>query len=228
MDFRHFIRRADRSWRVVLCALAVLALLPGLLGAHAFWPTFHSAKTAVSLGADGLQAAVVLEVPTNRLVADFKAHFADVDLVAEIEAGRFAGLEDTFREHQFAAFVETLDLEVDGVPAVGRWRPVDTPINGMGTEGFFVYMFEFAFDTPPTLGEKIDVRLVTRAFAGEEVVMANVAEVHDGWQVASSSIPPPEEYELPEGAELEDPEIGLWTIDEDKRDLRVSFERSLP
>ena len=87
-------------------------------------------------------------------------------------------------------------------------------------------MLEFAFASPPRLRDRVEVRLQNDALPGLEVVMANVAEAAGGWRVAESSIPPPEEYpELPEGAEYSE-ELGLWSIDPAKRDLRVVFARN--
>jgi hypothetical protein len=212
--------------------LASVALLLGLaspaaLLAHSFWPTHHSAKSAVSLDDErGLQAAVVIEVPAFELLASFKEHYASLDLMAEIEAGRFAELEAKFRDLQLERFAGALELRIDGRPAAGTWRPVDTPINGKGTEGFFVYLLEFAFAAPPELGPSVEVRLQNRALPGLDVVMANVAEASGGWRVAESSIPPPAPLpELPEGAEYGD-DLGLWSVDPAKRDLRVVFTRA--
>jgi hypothetical protein len=211
---------------------AVTAILFAALAtesrAHLFWPTFHSAKSALSIdGEKGLQAAVVIEVPTFELLARFKEHYANLDLLKEIEAGRFDELEAKFRDVQFEKLAAALSLEIDGKPAAGRWRPVETPINGKGTEGFFVYMLEFAFTTPPALGDRVAVRLQNHAVPDAEVVMANVAEASGGWRVAESSIPPPEKYpDLPEGAQYSD-DIALWSIDPVKRDLRVVFTRDV-
>jgi hypothetical protein len=213
--------------RIAITAVVLLGVaLPATLSAHLFWPTFHSAKSALSIDDEkGLQAAVVIEVPTFELLARFKEHYANLDLLEEIEAGRFDELESKFRDIQFESFIETLTLTIDGKPAAGEWRPVDTPINGKGTEGFFVYMLEFAFTTPPRLGKRVAVRLENKAVPNAEVVMANVAEASGGWRVAESSIPPPEKPpELPPGAQLTE-DISLWSIDPVKRDLRVTFER---
>jgi hypothetical protein len=215
--------------RAATLLLLLLASSPAALVAHLFWPTFHSAKSAVSIDAEkGLQAAVVIEVPTFELLASFKEHYADLDLMKEIEAGRFEQLEAKFRDVQLDRFAAALVLEIDGKRADGKWRPVDTPINGKGTEGFFVYMLEFAFTAPPELGDRVAVRLLNNTLTGLEVVMANVAEAGGGWRVAESSIPPPEELpKLPEGAEYAK-DLGLWTIDPAKRDLRVVFARDPP
>jgi hypothetical protein len=212
--------------RITLAAVLLLVALPIALSAHLFWPTFHSAKSALSIDAEkGLQAAVVIEVPTFELLARFKQHYANLDLLKEIEAGHFDQLEAKFRDLQFESFAKEFTLTIDGKPAAGRWRPVETPINGKGTEGFFVYMFEFEFATPPELAKRVAVRLENKALSEAEVVMANVAEASGGWRVAESSIPPPEKYpDLPEGAQYAD-DIALWSIDPVKRDLRVVFAR---
>ncbi len=215
-----------RRWRAALVAVA-MAALPAAVSAHLFWPTFHSAKSAISIDAEkGLQAAVVIEVPTFELLARFKEHYADLDLLKEIEAGRFDELETKFRDIQFESFAKATlaraRRQAGGRHAGGRST---TPINGKGTEGFFVYMLEFAFTAPPQLGKRVAVRLENKALPDAQVVMANVAEANGGWRVAESSIPPPEKYpDLPEGAQYAD-DIALWSIDPVKRDLRVTFER---
>jgi hypothetical protein len=212
---------------VIALAVVLGAAFPAILSAHLFWPTFHSAKSALSVDAEkGLQAAVVIEVPTFELLASFKQHYADLDLLKEIEAGRFDELETEFRDVQFERFAKELTLSIDGKPVPGRWKPVDTPINGKGTEGFFVYMLEFAYSAPPKLGDRIAVRLENKVFPEAQVVMANVAEAGAGWRVAESSIPPPEEYpQLPEGAEYAQEDLAIWSIDPVKRDLKVVFTR---
>jgi len=177
------------------------------------------------MAADGLQAVVVIEVPTFELVVDFRRHFADRDLVAEIEAGGFAALEDAYREVQFERFAALLDLSVDGRAAKGSWEPVDTPVNGRGTEGFFVYMLEFRFERPLPAAVRREVRVVNRILPDAAMVLANQAQAEDGWRVVESSIPEPQIPDgLPQGAESM-PELALWSEDPVKRDLRVVFAR---
>src|SRR5688572_1369170 len=221
------MHRARALLSIGAACLAVGVVLPAALSAHLFWPTFHSAKSALSIDAEkGLQAAVVIEVPTFELLASFNQHYADLDLMKEIEAGRFDELETKFRDVQFERFARDLALSIDGKPASGKWRAVETPINGKGTEGFFVYMLEFAFTAAPKLGDRVTVRLENKALPEAQVVMANVAEASAGWRVVESSIPPPEEYpQLPEGAEYAQEDLAIWSIDPVKRDLRVVFAR---
>ena len=217
------------------------AVLLGLLlavpaGSHSYWPSYYSAKSAVSVGAKGLQAVVVIEVPTFAMVASFREYFSEIDLMAEIEAGRFEPLENEYRDAQFEELSAALELTIDGEKAAGSWQPVDSPANGKGTEGFFVYMLEFIFpdaepgegtkNLPTAAGAKLFVRLQTGVLEEEPLMLANLAAASDGWEVLESSIPPPEEYpELPEGSVLVD-DLGLWSEDPVKRDLRVTFVRA--
>lgn len=217
-----------RRHRVVAIGMALL-LVSTTLSAHSFFPTHYSAKSAVSLGAKGIQAVVVIEVPTFQMVKSFREHFSQVDLLAEIEAGRFKPLEDEFRIAQLELLAKDLRLTVNGESVEGVWRPVDSPVNGRGTEGFFVYMLEFdwleSFALPTEIGARVLVRLEIRVLPEEAIVLANVAEASEGWEILESSIPPLQEYpEVPQGAVLMD-ELGLWTADPVKRDLRVSFVR---
>jgi len=221
--------QARRALRGDLVAFAVLSLgLPALLAAHSAWPSYYSSRTAVGIDGNGLQAVVVIEVPTFDLVADFRRHFADIDLVAEIEGGRFAALEDAYRESRFEDFAGDLELSIDGRQASGHWRPVDTPVNGRGTEGFFVYMLEFVLDEPLPARRRLTVRVLNRVLPEAQMVLANQAQAEDGWVVAESSIPEPTPVaDLPPGAELL-ADAAMWSEDATKRDLRVTFAYDPP
>ena len=236
MSEEQFSSWRRRSIGIVVVAVAATLLSVSPAVGHSYWPTYYSAKSAVSVGEKGLQAVVVIEVPPFAMVADFREHYSDLDLLAEIEAGRFEPLEDAYRVAQFERFGATLTLTVDGIAARGSWQAVDSPANGLGTEGFFVYMLEFVFvaaepgegtkDLPTGSGTQFSVRLETRALADQPIVLANLADASHGWEVLESSIPPPEEFpELPEGSVLVD-DIGQWSEDPVKRDLRITFVRS--
>ncbi len=214
-------------WRVAI-VLALVAASGPVVG-HSFWPTHYSAKAGLSLAGDRLAAVVVVEVPTFEMVRLFREYHKDLDLLAEIEAGRFEPLEDQYRAAQLENFGSELTLTVNGDPAQGRWQAVDSPANGLGTEGFFVYMLEFAFEDPAAVSAdtvELEVRLETRVLPQQAVMLANVVEAGDGWEVSKSSIPEPEVTEdIPEGARVPD-DLGLWTTDAVKRDLRVTFSRT--
>ena len=219
--------RLGRRFGVALISLLAAALFVcAPATAHSSWPSYYSAKSALSMDGEGLHAVVVVEVPTFEMVTGFREYFRDIDLMAEIEANRFQPLEEEYSEAQFERFASGLVLTVDGGEAVGHWRPVDSPVNGKGTEGFFVYMLEFVFAAPADLGACTEVRLENNLLLDQNLVLANVAQAEGGWEVVDSSIPPPEEYPgLPQGVALAEG-LGLWTEDPIKRDLRVAFART--
>jgi hypothetical protein len=207
-----------------LAAMVLLALFGSSATlAHSSWPTHHSARSAVGMDADGLKVVVVIEVPTFELVADFRRHFSGLDLVEEIEGGRFEALEDQYRESRFERFAEDLEVRVDERSATGSWLPVETPVNGRGTEGFFVYMLEYVFEPQLPRARRRSVRVLNHVLPDVPMVLANQAQAEDGWTVVESSIPEPEVPDgLPRGSELV-PELALWSEDPVKRDLRVTF-----
>ena len=128
-------------------AVLLLAALPAR--GHVDWPTY-SAKTSIAVDAERLRIAVVVEIPLPDLVLAFNQHFAHLDLLAEIEKGRVEELEEEFRRGQFEQMAKGLVVELDGSPANGSFRAADTPVNGRATEGFFVYVLEYAFASPPS------------------------------------------------------------------------------
>jgi len=214
--------------RCRVCLLVGLALAIGTAAVrpHTLWPTYYSAKSSLSVDDErGLRATVVIEVPAFEMVNSFRQHFSDIDLLAEIEAGRFEVLEKEFQQLQLDTFAAALYLEVDGRAAAGSWQPADSS-TGAAVEGFFVYSLQFVFErAPDPSASRLEARLMNNALVDEAVMLANFADAGDGWEVASSSIPPPEEVEgLPDGAALVD-EMALWTMDDAKRDLQVVFER---
>ena len=134
---------------------------------------------------------------SNNLVLAFNQHFAHLDLLAEIEKGRVEELEEEFRRGQFEQMAQGLTVEIDGKPAGGRFRAADTPINGRATEGFFVYVLEYAFERPPRLPRRLEIAVTNRLYQGVDMVFANHVEARGGWRVVSASTPQP-----PPGADL--------------------------
>ncbi len=193
---------------------------------HAFWPTFYSSKTAISLDENGLRAVVVVEIPTVSLVPKFRQHFAGVDLKKEIQEGRFEDLEARFRDHLFEELGSGLSLEIDGRGTPGRWQPVDTPANGLASEGFFVYMLEFEPDEPLLLDAPGEHRLRVRndLYPDKNIVLANYVETKEGWQLIESSTPqPPAESDLTVGSPAE---IAMWSQEPEMRDFRIVVLRA--
>jgi hypothetical protein len=192
--------------------------------AHVAWPTYHSAKTSIAAEEERLRIAVVVEIPLPDLVLAFNQHFAHLDLLAEIEKGRVEELEEEFRRGQFEEMARALAVEIDGKPANGRFRAADTPINGRATEGFFVYVLEYAFERPPKLPRRLEITVRNRLYQGVDMVFANHVEARGGWRVVSTSTPQP-----PAGADLtvgSPEEAAMWSEDESRREFRVVLDRA--
>lgn len=221
-------RFTSRTASIVLAAAlsggAALVLLCGEgARAHSFWPNYYSAKTAVSVDGERMGVMVTVEVPVVFLIEQFRQHFSDLDLEKEIREGRFASLEDEFRDHELGVIAAALELEIDGRETVGSWRPVDTPVNGRANEGFFVYLVEFRPLEPLVLGTTVEVEISNRVYEGESIVFANYVQARGGWKVAESSTPQP-----PPGADLSlgsPDEIAMWSEEPGRRRFRVVLRR---
>lgn len=208
---------------LVLALGCVFLAASGPVPAHVAWPTFHSAKTSIAADAERLRVAVVVEIPLPDLVLAFNQHFAHLDLLAEIEKGRVEELEEEFRRGQFEEMARALAVEIDGKPANGRFRAADTPINGRATEGFFVYVLEYAFEQPPRPAGRLELTVKNQLYPGVDMVFANHVEARGGWRVISASTPQP-----PPGADLtvgSPEEAAMWGADESRREFRVVLER---
>ena len=134
-----------------------------------------------------------------------------------------SALEDAFRQAQFVRLAEGIELLVQGQPADGGWKPAETPINGRGSEGFFVYMLEFAFDQRPDLASPLELEIRNDLYPGSEILFANYLRAEDGWAVVEASTPQP-----PPGADLSfgsEDEMAMWSDDESRRRFQATVRR---
>lgn len=198
---------------MAIVALVTLIALPKSLGAHMAFPEFHSVKTTVTASATGVHVLATVEIPLADLVLAFNQHFEHLDLIAEIQAGKIDALERQFREATFDQLAQGLALRVDGRDLEpSAWQPVSTPINGRAGEAFFVYLLEARIESAP---RALRFELSNELFEGEDLVLAHLAQVGEGWRTVSSSVPqPPPDADLTEGSE---DELALWSDDPAKR-----------
>ncbi len=220
--------RSRPATPIVIAITAALALAAAPTCAHVAWPTFYSAKSSIAITAERWRVAVTIEIPLPDLVLAFNQHFANVDLIAEIEKGRIEELENEFRNAQFAKLGAGLEVEIDDRHVAGAWQPVETPINGRGAEGFFVYLLEFEPAMQPALGDRLAIEISNRLFSGSEVTFANLVEAGQGWRVLESSTPQP-----PPGGDLSPgsaDEVAIWSDAAERRTFRViaARDRSIP
>ncbi len=215
---------ASAWWAAVLSTSVFAGAIASVAHAHVAWPSSYSTRVTIAASDDGLLITVTAEIPTLSLVPRFRHHFKDKDLKAEIEAGRFAALEDEFRDYQFTELARGLETTINGELVDGRWLPVDTPINGRSNEGFFVYILQFSPTEPVELGRRLEVEVNNHLFERKPLVLSNLVQANDGWQAVEASTEQP-----PEGADLSPgsvAEMALWAEDEDRRSFRVVLVRS--
>ncbi len=201
------------------CVCCLLGALDA--GAHVAWPDYHSARCAITLDDERLRVEVILEIPIHEVVLGFNAFYKDIDLIAAIEAGRIEELESSFKEAQFERLAAELSLSLDGKLAPSDWRPVDNPINGRGSEGFFVYMLELIVDEPSG-GRRLEVSLRNDNFSSAQVMFANLTSAEGRWQVQEATVEQP-----PAGADLtigSEAELALWSSEESRRRFDVTFK----
>jgi hypothetical protein len=200
---------------------ALLALLLAGLGAipaaaHPFDRDFYSMRTGVRLAAGGLEAIVVVEIPTPKIMMEFVRKYGYKSDYTQAEM-------DEFTRYQFDRLGPLLHLTVDGREVEGRWEPVDDPRNGKGGEGFFVVMVEFRPSRALDLPRRVEVAVTNDAFEGEPMYYSGYAEAGEGWVLLHCSA---EELvgDLDSSVDFQT-ELDAWTDDPALRTVAARFER---
>jgi len=198
-------------------SLALLSLLVAApAAAHPFGTKFHSMRHELRLGEEGLEAVVVLEVPTPVVLRTYQKRYAEQEITT-------AEAEQDFMAWWCGRLGEGLQLTVDGQPAAGTWKPADHPSNGRGAEKFFVYLLSFEFEVQPTLGSAVEVGLINASLPKAKMYYSSFAEASGTWRVGSNSARDLLGDKADEAEVSEDPDA--WTRDEGARSLKVVFER---
>jgi hypothetical protein len=200
--------------RLLTVLIALFLASPAM--AHPFGTKFHSMRHELRMGDQGLEAVVILEVPTPVVLRTYQQRYDDAGITTE-EAER------DFMAWWCGRLGEGLSLKVDGQPAAGAWRPADHPSNGRGAENFFVYLLSFEFEQPPTLGQRVEVRVDNTSLPRAKMYYSSFAEASGAWRIASNSARDLIGEKADAEEVSEDP--AAWTRDEAARSLKVVFER---
>ena len=191
-------------------------LVPAIADAHPYGTKFHSMRHEIRVSADGLEAVVILEVPTPVVLRQYQKRYGEAEVTPE-------DADKDFLAWQCGRLGEGLALAVNGEPAVGQWVPADHPSNGRGGERFFVYLMSFSFDHPPALGDRIDVTLPNASLPKAKTYYSGFADAGAPWLVAENSA-----RDLigdrADAKEVDD-DPDAWTRDEAARTLKVVFTR---
>lgn len=196
-------------------AAAVLACvgLASDVHAHPLARDRYSYRVAVQVGDGGLRALAVLEVPFETVMAALRT--------ADGRPPDRSAL-DAWNRRVWAGMGDHLLLRVDGRVVPGAWRPSDSPLNARGSvsEGFFVYIVEFAPTEPWALRDGATVLLANAGWSDVPMALSAWVVAEDGWRVVDSTAA----LSLPSsGYDLNDPRY--WSDDPALRLLEARFAR---
>ena len=201
-----------RSWMIALLGFLVASVSL----AHPFDADYYSSRAEVKAGPDGVSVVVIVEVPTQFVLAEFLELYGDPTQLD-------VSIDEIYRQRQFERMADELRLRLGGRKLPGTWRPVESEANGRGTETFFVYLLEFVPDDAGKLrGERLDLRIDMEVFPREFIYLSATIEVEEPWRVVKNSA---ESILAASSDELFDPETGRWTVDPRLRRLRLTLER---
>jgi len=163
----------------------LMGLLAGFLWmssalAHPFSQEEYSLRTAVTISDKGIVPLVVLEVPIPIALKEIGANVEDH---TEVKRRKIKA----YNNQQWNTLATSLTFTVDGTPVSGEWLAIDHPANGKATEGFFVYMVSFMFDTAPTFDDDVTVEIVNNAFMDSPMVYSGSATTKEPWVVETST-----------------------------------------
>ena len=148
--------------------------------AHPFSQEEYSLRTAVTISDKGIVPLVVLEIPIPIALKEIGANVEDH---TEVKRRKIKA----YNNQQWNALANSLTFTVDGTPLSGEWLAIDHPANGKATEGFFVYMVSFMFDTVPTFDDDVTVEIVNSAFMDSPMVYSGSATTKEPWMVEMST-----------------------------------------
>ena len=145
-----------------------------------------------------------------------------MELVALLADGREQAQLDEFNKLQWKRLASGLRIKINDEVREGSWQPVDTPINGKASEGFFVYMLWYELVDPKAdLGSVVTVEIENQSFLEVPMYLSGYADCRGGWQIRENSA----KDLLGDGALLEkanqNPES--WTENDAMRKLRVVY-----
>ena len=148
--------------------------------AHPFSQEEYSLRTAVTISDKGIVPLVVLEVP---IPIALKEIGAAVDDHTEVKRRKIKA----YNNQQWTTLANSLTFTVDGTPVSGEWLAIDHPANGKATEGFFVYMVSFMFETTPSFDDDVTIEIANTAFLDSPMVYSGSATSKEPWVVETST-----------------------------------------
>ena len=175
--------------------------------AHPFGSTLYGHKTEVRLGADAVEVAYLLEVPTPILLADLRRFMADIEAPSQADQDR----------HTAATLTELKDglrLLVDGQTIPWRVEQSASP-SGVGDTRFISYHLRLRALLPDGA---TTLNLVNSNWPDERALFATDVYVGPGVILDASSL-----IDVNDDGHITYNRAGAWRGEEQERELRLAF-----
>ncbi len=213
-----------------IAATVVLMILvvAGSAIAHPLDRDAYSLRSGLKMGPSGLMAVVILEKPTQFVLADLRS-------ARDPWTGKRAGEEaedsaptrrpgqdeqNAYARRHFQELSEGLTMSIAGRPVEQRFTVRNSRINGKAGRGFFVYIVELTVPRQPEWGERVEVVIRNDSFQVEPMYYSGLARADGRWRVQSDSAA--DRLGDDRGSGLPD-DPRSWTKDDELRTLRAVF-----
>jgi len=198
--------------------------------AHPFQPSAWSMSTELRAMESDLQVVVALEIPTFTVLRDIAKA---TNALQGFNRSELEEASDRYTEEVFANLGASIEVDINGETVTPNWVPVDSPVNAMASERFFVYFLETKIPLPKG-SEKLTVALRNQAHADEDMYLTAKTLSGSPWSLETSSVRDKlRRGTCPvEGAETKKPAAGsidrngqVWLRDDTLRTVRAEWER---
>ena len=180
----------SRAWIVAVALLAA-----GAAWAHPLDRDAYSLRSGLKMGPSGLMAVVILEKPTQFVLADLRGApdpwtgkrvgEAEQDTAPTRRPGQDE--QNAYALRHFEELAAGLTLQVNGATTGARFRTRDSRINGKAGRGFFLYIVDLRLPRDPAWGDRVDVVIQNSSFPVEPMYYSGLARAEGRWRVLSDS-----------------------------------------
>lgn len=198
--------------------------------AHPFQPSAWSMSTEVRALENDLQVVVALEIPTFTVLRDIAKA---TNALQGFNRSELEEASDRYTEEVFLNLGAAIEVDINGETVKPDWVPVDSPVNAMASERFFVYFLETKVPLPEN-AEQLSVVLRNQAHIEEDMYLTGKTLSRQPWSLKTSTVADKlRRGTCPvEGENTKKPAAGsidrngqVWVRDDTLRTMRAVWER---
>lgn len=198
--------------------------------AHPFQPSAWSMSTEVRTLDQDLQVVVALEIPTFTVLRDIAKA---TNALQGFNRSELEEASERYTQEVFTKLGEAIVIDINGQTMEAEWVPVDSPVNAMASERFFVYFLETKVPLPPAT-EALTVVLTNQAHLDEDMYLTGKTLTRGPWSLKTSNVADKlRRGTCPvEGENTKTPDAGsidrngqVWLRDDTLRTMRAEWER---